>query len=133
MTDERARDVAEALARHREPTDQLAAERVRVAALEQEARALEDEIALMERSAGRRVILSVRAAAVRALSVAAHPAWTFGSAARALAARPPLRDVREGYRHLRRRSLPLRVAAPVLERTSQPSDIARGPPNSTSA
>jgi GT2 family glycosyltransferase len=31
--------------------------------------------------------------------------------------------VREGYRHLRRRSLPLRVAAPVLEETSQPPGV----------
>jgi GT2 family glycosyltransferase len=124
VTDEHARDVAEARTRRRDATDRLAAERIRVAALEQEARALADEIALMERSAGRRLLLSLRAAGVRVLSVAAHPVWTLGSATRALASLPPLRDVREGYRHLRRRSLPLRVAAPVLERTSQPPGVA---------
>jgi GT2 family glycosyltransferase len=123
VTDERAPDVAAARTRRRDATDRLAAERIRVAALEQEARALADEIALMEGSAGRRLLLSLRAAAVRVLSVAAHPVWTLGSVTRAIVAQPPLRDVREGYRHLRRRSLPLRVTAPILEQTNQPPEV----------
>lgn len=124
MTGPSQRVLDAALALHQHVTSRLAAERIHVAALEQEARALEDEIALMERSAGRRLILGLRARAVRALSVAAHPAWTLGSATRALASRSPLHDVREGYRHLRRRTLPLRLAAPVLEETSQPPEVA---------
>jgi GT2 family glycosyltransferase len=107
----------------REATDTLAGERVQLASLEQEARALKDEIALMEGSAGRRLFLNARARGVRLMSAVTHPLWTLGSIARRIAAKPPLRDARESYRHLRKRSLPLRLSAPVSQHTNQPPDV----------
>src|SRR5829696_6771989 len=112
---------AESRAALRQANEQLTAERLRIAALDQEKRALEDEIALMERSAGRRLLLTVRGAALRIGTTLAHPAWTIGSAARALAARPPLRDAHDGLRHLRRRALPLRPSPPIAQHSNQPA------------
>lgn len=97
----------------------LARERTKLAGLEQEARALEDEIALMERSAGRRAFLKARAVADDAIGLAAHPIWTLRVATGAAAAREPLRGVVTSLRHLRWRSLPLRFSAPTSQETNQ--------------
>ncbi len=105
-------------------SERLAAQRMVVAALEQESRALHDQLSLMERSAGRRMYLDFREAAVRALLAFRHPVWTVGSAARAAAATRGPRTVQTAVRHLRRRTFPLRVSPPVAERTDQPDDFA---------
>jgi GT2 family glycosyltransferase len=105
-------------------TERLTAQRMVVASLEQESRALHDQLSLMERSAGRRMYLGFRGAAVRALLAARHPVWTAGSAARAAASTRVPRTLRAAVRHLRRRTLPLRVSAPVAELTDQPDDFA---------
>src|SRR6188474_242333 len=96
-------------------------ERLRIAALEQERRALEDNLLVMERSAGRRLFLRGRAALTRAISVVTHPIWTAGTASRAIAAGTPLPSARAAYRHLRWRTLPLRLSTPVARQTSQPA------------
>ncbi len=101
-----------------------AAERLEVASLEQESRALHDELALMERSAGRRLYLTFRAGVVRTLLAARHPAWTTGSALRAAGATRVPATLRAAARHLRRRTFPLRLTAPVAEQTDQPDDFA---------
>ena len=101
----------------------LATERVRLTGLEQESRALHDELELMEGSAGRRLFLSFRGKAIRTALAFAHPAWTAGSAARRLAARPPLRATTGALTHLRYRSAPLRLAAPASQTSSHPADF----------
>ena len=98
-------------------------ERLRIAALEQERRALEDNLSVMERSAGRRLFLRGRAALTRAISVVTHPIWTAGTASRAIAAGTPLPSARAAYRHLRWRTLPLRLSTPVARQTSQPAAV----------
>lgn len=119
MSDAQDRVLTAARALRRHVMGRLAAERTTLAALEQEARALEDRIALMEGSAGRRAYLSLREKAGNALTLAAHPGWTAGLAARAAAAHRPLSDVLSAVRHLRRRALPLRFSAPTAQRTDQ--------------
>ena len=81
----------------------VATERLRLTGLEQESRALHDELELMESSAGRRLFLSFRGKAIRTALAVAHPAWTAGSAARRLAGRPPLRATAGALTHLRYR------------------------------
>lgn len=100
----------------------LALERRQLAALEHEARALQDEISLMERSEGRRLLLGARARAVDVATAARHPVWAARTLARAAAGRQPLRDAIVAIRHLRSRSLPLRFSAPAGHRTDQPSE-----------
>jgi O-antigen biosynthesis protein len=100
------------------------AERVEVASLEQESRALHDELSLMERSAGRRMYLTFRGTVVRTLLAVRHPAWTTGSALHAAAATRVPATLRAAVRHLRRRTFPLRLTAPVTEHTDQPDDFA---------
>src|SRR5215212_4170103 len=80
--------IAQAGRLHRALTSRLAAERAQLAALEQESRALHDELALMERSAGRRMYLKFRGAAVRTVLAVGHPLWTAGSVVRGIAATP---------------------------------------------
>ena len=118
---QRVLDAARALQRH--VAGRLAAERISLAALEQEARALQDLVSLMEHSSGRRLYLSAHAAAVNALSLARHPASAIGFATRAVAARRPLRNAIHAFRHLRRRALPLRFSAPTAQRTDQPHEV----------
>src|SRR5260221_9605366 len=119
MTGQPDRVVTAARALRLQVIRRLAAERTTLAALEQEERALEDTIALMEGSAGRRAYLSIREKVVNALTLTAHPVWTAGVAARAAAGRRPLRDVIGAFRHLRRRALPLRFSSPTVQRTDQ--------------
>jgi GT2 family glycosyltransferase len=124
VSDQPDRVVTAARALHRRALDRLAAERATLASLEQQVRALEDRIALMEGSAGRRAYLSFRQHVVNALTIVAHPAWTAGLAARAAAAHRPLRDVIGAFRHLRRRALPLRFSSPTVQRTDQTLEFA---------
>jgi GT2 family glycosyltransferase len=102
----------------------LARERTRLAGLEQEARALEDQIALMERSAGRRAFLRARAVVADAIGLGAHPIWTMRVAARTAAGSEPIRGAVKVLRHLRWRSLPLRFLAPNAQRTNQEHEFA---------
>ena len=88
-------------------SERLAAQRMVVAALEQESRGLHDQLSLMERSAGRRMYLDFREAAVRALLAFRHPVWTVGSAARAAASTRVPRTLQTAVRHLRRRPFSL--------------------------
>ncbi len=101
----------------------VADERIGTTVLEQESRALHDELALMERSAGRRLYLTARGGVVRAALTIRHPAWTTGSALRAAAATSLPSAARAAARHLRRRAFPLRLTAPIAERTDQPDDF----------
>ena len=123
----RSGDAEAALARavrlHQAVLQRRAAERVEVASLEQESRALHDELSLMERSAGRRMYLTFRGGAVRTLLAVRHPAWTAGSALRAAGATRVPATLRAAVRHLRRRTFPLRLTAPVTEHTDQPDDF----------
>ena len=102
----------------------LSAERAQLAALEQESRGLHDTLALMERSAGRRLYLRFRAVAVRILLAIRHPVWTAVSLLRAIAATPAPAAARAAIRHLLHRAFPLRLVAPVAERTDQPEDFS---------
>ena len=123
-TDSRARQALDAAGRLREIlARRLADARIETTILEQESRALHDELALMERSAGRRLYLTFRGGVVRIALAVRHPAWTAGSALRAAAAAPLPAAARHAVRHLRRRAFPLRLAAPVAERTDQPDDF----------
>lgn len=117
----RALEAADALRRllHR----RVAEERIETAILEQDNRALHDELALMERSAGRRAYLTLRGAVVRGLLAARHPAWTAGSALRAAAATRVPSVAGTAVRHLLTRAFPLRLSTPVTERTDQPDDF----------
>ena len=98
-------------------------ERRAVAAMEQESRALHDEHALMERSAGRRLFLKARAGIIRAAQGAAHPLWTINSGVRRAAARPSVQGAARALAYLRSRSSPLRLSSPLEERTDQPDDF----------
>ena len=88
------------------------------------AAALHDTLALMERSAGRRMYLRVRAGAVRILLAIRHPVWTAVSLLRAVAATRAPAAARAAIRHLLHRAFPLRLVAPVAERTDQPEDFS---------
>ena len=102
----------------------VAMERLTVAAMEQESRALHDEHALMESSAGRKLFLAVRGSIVRALLAVRHPIWTAGSVARRVSAHPSIKGGARALEHLRVRSSPLRLSSPIEERTDQPDDFA---------
>jgi O-antigen biosynthesis protein len=116
--------VAQAQRLQRALTTRLAAERAQLAALEQESRGLHDELSLMERSAGRRMYLNVRGVALRTFLACRHPAWTAGSVLRGIGATPVPALVRNAIQHLRHRAFPLRLVAPLAERTDQPEDFS---------
>ena len=83
------------------------------------------QLSLMERSAGRRMYLDFREAAVRALLAFRHPVWTVGSLPAALAAstRAPA-DARDSRPASSPPYLSARVSSPpVAERTDQPDDF----------
>lgn len=101
----------------------LAAERLTVAAMEQESRQLHEEYDLMESSAGRRLFFRVRGAIVRGAQAIAHPIWTTGSVVRRAAAIPVVDTAARALAYLGSRSSPLRLASPVAERTDQPDDF----------
>ncbi len=103
-------------------TSRLASERLTLAALEEESRRLHDELALMERSAGRRLFLRVRESAMRVVRTVRHPLWTTGSGVRRIAAIPALATARHALHYVRRRSLLLRMVSPVSPLT--PADAA---------
>ncbi|MCA1560174.1 MAG: hypothetical protein LC804_07875 [Acidobacteria bacterium] len=101
----------------------LATERLRLTGFEQESRALHDELALMESSAGRRLFLSVRRKVVRTALAIVHPAWTAGSVARRLARGRPVRAATGALAHLRYRSAPLRLEPPTSQRSRHSADF----------
>ena len=120
---DRARLEAATRALARAAERQVAEARLTVAAMEQESRALHDEHALMESSAGRRLFLKVRGGVVRAVQAARHPLWTAGSGARRVTARPSIQGASRALGYLRFRSSPLRLSAPIEEHTDQPDDF----------
>lgn len=118
---ERLAELTARLARAAEK--RLAIERRRVAELEQESRQLHDDLALMERSRGRRLFLRVRGHIVRAALAARHPVWTAGSAARRITNLPGARLGARGVQHLTTRSFPLRLTSPAWQRAAHPDDF----------
>ena len=101
----------------------LEIERRRLAELERESRQLHDDLALMERSRGRRLFLHVRGRIVRAALAVRHPLWTAGSAARRIANVPVARTGVRAFQHLTGRSFPLRLTSPLAQHAAHPDDF----------
>ena len=99
------------------------AERLAVAAMEEESRHLHDEHALMESSVGLRLFLAGRARVIRAAQAIAHPVWTAGSVARRATGLPAVASASRALTYLRFRSTPLRLSSPIAERSDQPDDF----------
>ena len=99
------------------------AERLAVAAMEQESRHLHDEHALMESSVGLRMFVAGRARVIRAAQAVAHPIWTAGSVARRATGVPAVASASRALTYLRFRSTPLRLSSPIAEQTDQPDDF----------
>ena len=102
----------------------LADARRELAELEENNRRLHDELALMERSAGRRMLVRTRAAIGRVGEWLMHPAWSAGTVARRAASHPMPAAVRGLSAHLLRRSQLLRLSPTSRRWTDAPDEQA---------
>lgn len=96
-----------------------ALERLTLAAMEHEQQQRQSTLDLMRSSAGLRLFTSLRKQSTRAASIARHPVWTAGGAARRLAATPPVAAGTRALAHLAVRGFPLRVAAAAAEESDR--------------
>jgi GT2 family glycosyltransferase len=95
--------------------------RMEVAAVEDDNRALHAEIALMDRSAGRRLFVSMRTAVDRAAATVRHPIWTLRGASARLGAIGPLAAAGTAATHLVTRAHLLRLLPPLRTWSDRPS------------
>jgi GT2 family glycosyltransferase len=111
---------AEAL--QRKLTWAVAAARLDLAAAEDDNRRLHAELALINRSAGRRLLVSTREVLGRAATWIRHPLWSAGTLGRHAAAVPPAAAARSTVRHLLRRAQLLRAAPSARRWTDNASE-----------
>lgn len=95
--------------------------RMEVAAAEDDNRALHSEIALMDRSAGRRLFMSMRAVVDRAAVTVRHPLWTVGGASARIGALGPVAAAGAAATHLVKRAHLLRMLPPSRTWSDRPS------------
>jgi GT2 family glycosyltransferase len=85
---------------------------------EENNRRLHRELDVMTASNARRWLVGARQSASRAARIIRHPIWTVGTVARGLAATSAPAAARRAFRHLRQRSLPLRLSSPARRWTN---------------